>query len=387
MPSDVSPLLTRGVWAAVAVAVVALLVTSGLAYRNTQRLRDDEAWVSHSGDVLETLSDVLGRTAEAESGMRGFVLSGQSVFLAQYRIAAEALKPTVTRIHDLTLDNPEQQARVAVLASRADDELGYLSSTIARRGTDAAAAIALVSGGQGQVRADAIRSLVAEMEASERGLLATRESRTAAAYRTVVLSIAVTAMMGILVLGAVVAMITHHVRQRERANVVIYRHEEQLRTTLASIGDAVIATDEHAHVTLLNPVAQALTRWPLAEALGRPLAEIFNIVNETTREPAANPAFRAIRDGAIVGLANHTVLIAKDGSEHPIDDSAAPIRDARGHGHRRRARLPRHRRPPSRRPRARRPAARSEASFADCAGAYGERHAGGDAPGSRAGVR
>jgi PAS domain S-box-containing protein len=105
---------------------------------------------------------------------------------------------------------------------------------------------------------------------------------------------------------------------------------ERLRTTLASIGDAVIATDELGRVTYLNPVAESLTGWTTAEGAGLPLEQVFNIVNESTRQLVENPATKALREGVVVGLANHTVLIAKDGTELPIDDSAAPIKDEHG---------------------------------------------------------
>ena len=108
------------------------------------------------------------------------------------------------------------------------------------------------------------------------------------------------------------------------------KQSEWLRITLASIGDAVISTDAEGRVTFLNGVAEALTGWPQAEAAGRPLPDVFHIVNEQTRQPVENPALRALREGTIVGLANHTVLIARDGTERPIDDSAAPIRDESG---------------------------------------------------------
>lgn len=103
-----------------------------------------------------------------------------------------------------------------------------------------------------------------------------------------------------------------------------------LDVTLKSIGDAVIATDAQARVTFLNPIAEQLTGWPVRDAVGRPLDEVFVIVNEQTRRPAANPATRALAEGRIVGLANHTIIIARDGRETPIDDSAAPIRYAEG---------------------------------------------------------
>jgi len=117
---------------------------------------------------------------------------------------------------------------------------------------------------------------------------------------------------------------------RRRAEEALRRQSELLRITLASIGDAVISTDAEGRVTFLNGVAEALTGWPQAEALGRPLPEVFHIVNERTRQTVENPVLRALREGTVVGLANHTVLIARDGTERPIDDSAAPIRDDSG---------------------------------------------------------
>ncbi len=105
---------------------------------------------------------------------------------------------------------------------------------------------------------------------------------------------------------------------------------ERLRITLASIGDAVISTDADGRVVFLNSVAETLTGWTQTDAEGQPLTEIFRIVNEYTREPAENPVVQALRKGLVVGLANHTVLIARDGTERPIDDSAAPMLDDSG---------------------------------------------------------
>ena len=103
-----------------------------------------------------------------------------------------------------------------------------------------------------------------------------------------------------------------------------------LETTLASIGDAVIATDTTGHIVFANAVAHALLRWPAAELHGKPLDEVFRIVNEYSRAPVESPVAKVLREGTVVGLANHTVLIARDGTEIPIDDSGAPIRDAVG---------------------------------------------------------
>ena len=102
------------------------------------------------------------------------------------------------------------------------------------------------------------------------------------------------------------------------------------RTTLYSIGDAVITTDPRGLVREMNPPAERLTGWTESEARGRPCAEVFRIISETTRLPAEHPTERVLREGTVVGLANHTLLVARDGTEWPIADSGAPIRDDQG---------------------------------------------------------
>ena len=109
----------------------------------------------------------------------------------------------------------------------------------------------------------------------------------------------------------------------------VAEQRERLRVTLSSIGDGVLSTDSAGRLSYLNPVAERLTGWTNQEASGRPIEEVFRIVNETSRQTVENPAGKVLREGKVAGLANHTLLIARDGSEIAIDDSAAPIRDAR----------------------------------------------------------
>lgn len=124
--------------------------------------------------------------------------------------------------------------------------------------------------------------------------------------------------------------IARDVTQQKTNERAMQLERERLHVMLASIGDGVIVTDLWGCVEFLNPVAEALTGWKQADATGKPLDSVFNIINENTRCRVESPVTRAMREGAPVGLANHTILVAQDGTEVAIDDSAAPIRDPQG---------------------------------------------------------
>ncbi len=134
-----------------------------------------------------------------------------------------------------------------------------------------------------------------------------------------------------LALFMVAAMITTTLTgTRRRAERSARAQSEQLRVTLNSIGDGVIVTDASGCITFLNPVAEALSGWKHEQAVGKEVTVVFRIVNEDTRLPVASPILRVLQDGAVACLADHTILIAREGSERPIDDSGAPIRDGAG---------------------------------------------------------
>jgi PAS domain S-box-containing protein len=138
------------------------------------------------------------------------------------------------------------------------------------------------------------------------------------------------------IIGAAEAMHRARIRlaretaERERTVLESARVQNLLAATLASIGDGVIVTDARGNVTFLNATAERTTRWRNKDAVGRSLKEVFPIVNEASRESCADPVERVLSSGAVVGLGNHTILVAKDGTEVPIDDSAAPIRAGDG---------------------------------------------------------
>lgn len=132
------------------------------------------------------------------------------------------------------------------------------------------------------------------------------------------------------VLRSKIAMFVDLFRRARACRASEFVPDDLWKTTLASIGDGVIATDARGRVTFLNPVAERLTGWPLDQAQGTPIADVFQVVNETTGVPVENPALRVLETGEVIILSNHALLIARDGSEWPINDSAAPILDASG---------------------------------------------------------
>ena len=215
---------------------------------------------------------------------------------------------------------PAQSYGVALLASLI--AIAITQTTVLRSGSPFLLSIAaiLISAWLGGVGAGMVATVITLLANAYLILGPTFPLRFATVDEAVQLSV-----FGLIGLGAVwLAAI------RERAEAGLREQRELLSVTLSSIGDAVVATDEEGSITFINPVAQSLTGWTQDQAADQPLTEMLHIVNEQTGDPVENPVTRVIREGAIVGLANHSALIAKDGTLIPIDDSAAPIRDAQG---------------------------------------------------------
>jgi len=328
-------LANRGPVIAVALLVLALVADAVLSLHNIREVATSVQWVSHTNEVLSRLEAVLSTLKDAETGQRGYLLTGEPAYLEPYRDALDRLPRQIADLRQLTLDNPAQTVRVLRLDQLASEQLAIL-----RRGLDLftlepdraralATARQTVLSGQGKQVMDAIRGEVDQMQRVEWDLLGERSAISRASARIALATTVVALAIGLGLVALAVWLFARNLAIRQRAAEVLHAERERFRTTLTSIGDAVVVTDAHGRVTLLNPVAQALTRWD-ADAIGRPIDEVFRIVNEATRSPVENPVAKVLREGAIVGLANHTVLIGRDGTELPIDDSGAPIRDGRG---------------------------------------------------------
>lgn len=279
--------------------------------------------IDHTYRVLLSSSALLSMLKDAEAGQRGFLIARDEAFLERYHRAVAEIELELTRLSALVAGDPGQQTRLQEARRLIADKVAALEAMIETQRRDGPdAAMAMVRAGRGRQAMDSIRGLLTAISDEEQRGLNARESRLPPLFRQLRALLITRAVF--LVLLLVAAWMLMGLLLRRRAQLA--RSRDLLATTLASIGDGVIVTDARGRVSFLNAEAERLTGWSDAEARGRGLPEVFSIVNETTRQPVQNPVEKVLELGTVVGLANHTTLIRRDGSELPIDDSAAPIR-------------------------------------------------------------
>ena len=322
--------IERGGLVGISLVIALMIAIAMLNYRNTLLLDENAAQVSEAHEVLDLTVGVMLGLVNTETGERGFLLTSRDEFLRPYTDALPRIQEHLAKLKEKIKDESPQRERLDKLDQLTAIRLALLKERIdlyRRRARDIGALAAAM---KGKEQMDAIRALVAEMVQDEYAVLEERRRQSNRAYRIAVTTGLLAAFAGLIFLTAFVTLLNRSLVERQAAMGAMRKQRELFRTTLASIGDAVITTDNHGQVTFLNPVAASMTGWKDEEAKGQPLESVFHIVNEDTRLPVDNPALKALHEGKIVGLANHTLLVGRDGSERPIDDSAAPIRDEQG---------------------------------------------------------
>ena len=340
---------------AASLAGAILLVTLGViisiwAFRQVEQAADAR---KHTYLVITRANDLLSELRDAETGQRGYSLTQDETFLEPYLLVRDGISGHLEELRRLTLSSAADK-HLDALAPLIEAKLAEMSHVIElHRNHDEAAALAAEKSGKGKRLMDSIRAGIQDFIQIEDSVLALNDVAFQSNMRRMFTVIVIASLFTLFFalwfayliyrqtqhrLKHLVHLETRHLLeiqertnlQLQQANLTLQVNEEKLTVTLNSIGDAVIATDIHARVTLLNPVAELLTGWTQAEAAGRPADEIFNIVNQETRQPSIIPVMAALAHGTIQGLANHTVLIARDGRERAIADSCAPIRDRNG---------------------------------------------------------
>ncbi len=315
--------------------VVACLLLAGvLAWQI--RASDNTVGLIQQSDrriALATRIELL--TVDEETGLRGYQTTSDPRFLQPYLDAQAPMQAAVDELQSLA--TPPAQNLKSFIAMHNAWQSGFAKPLIA----------IIRTGGQtndvdlnltGKAEMDSMRGYLNNIIAASEQRRADRIAQWHDQTRELLVALASLALaVGLLIAWFVRNRLTDVSGafrraldlEKQRANE-LFRSEQNLRTTLASIGDGVITCDVHGNVQMMNLVAQELTGWLESEANGRPLEEVFHIVNETTRQLVENPVAKVQRLNRVVGIANHTVLIRRDGSEISIDDSGAPIRNQAG---------------------------------------------------------
>ncbi len=296
------------------------------SYCDTVRVAEAGDARKASHEALKEIDDTSVDLLDAETGQRGYLLTGNETYLQPYRKATRNLDRAMARLNSLTGNNPAQQKRIRTLEPLVEHKLSELQETIDLRQKDGLeAANRVVLAGQGQQWMDEIRALLGAMSEEENRQRAEYTKQMTEATNRSSRMVILGCVLSVVVLWMMFLFLLRNLVHRRRAQESLAQREKWFSTTLASVGDAVIATDMNGAVTFMNAVAQSLTGWNQTEAVGKSMDLVFEIVNEKTRLPVENPVRKVFREGRVEGLADHTILLSKGGGKFDIEDSAAPI--------------------------------------------------------------
>jgi PAS domain S-box-containing protein len=318
--------------------IVALLVVAGALYWQIRGANATVNLIQESDARISQATLVAKLMVDEESGLRGYETTADIRFLQPFIDAESIVTPELAKLEDVAGEDAEQRRDVADLENEyqtwRDAFALQVIATIKAGGEAGDIDLNLT----GKAEMDRIRrDLNTIMHDAERNRTI-RIARWHQQVHSMLVGLLILALgMGVLIgmftrsrLHAVSAAYRNSLEVLSRRAEQLFQSEQQLRTTMASIADGVIACDAEGRVQIMNPVAQELTGWTQADAHGKPLEDVFRIVSEGTRDPLENPVAKVKRLNRIVGVAGHTVLLRKDGTELDIADSASPILDQTG---------------------------------------------------------
>ncbi len=299
---------------------------------------------------IKGASDLLAKLGDAETGQRGYTLTGDISFLEPYLAVRDNIGADLKALRQRSLAS-DSHKHLDTIAPLVDAKLSEMADVIElRRNHGAAAALALMEASKGKPLMDSIRVELRNFIQIEEAALAQHDADLQLNLHRLFTMLVAASVLALVSAAAFTYLVYHRFQQHFKnrvhletlhllevqkqtnaqllqSNVTLRDSQEKLAVTLNSIGDAVIATDADARVKLMNPVAEHLTGWTQAQANGRLVGEVFRILNKETRQVTPIPVMAALEEGTVQGLANHTVLVARDDREFDIADSCAPIRD------------------------------------------------------------
>ncbi len=321
----------RSVILGIALLTAMIVVIAITSHLNIRHLREHTSRDAQSREILDAINTIRLNTRRLQANQRAFLISGIEAWLQSYDESIGDLRTSVARLKELSRDDADHGPRIEEAERQIELGMTRLNEVVdlrRKQGIQAIVQRAQETGPRSFV--DPVLELLADMDRIERERLAFRVQETDQAFARAVYYGLAASFLALVSLGLFFWVLLRNIRARARYTNRMAGQRELLDATLTSIGDGVIATDAHGKVTFLNGVAEKLTGWAKSDAVGMPLERVLRIENEDSSKPVENPAIRALQSGVIVGLANHTILISRDGTRRAIDDSAAPIRDQSG---------------------------------------------------------
>jgi PAS domain S-box-containing protein len=312
--------------------VLLLLLALVLAWQIQRTLREQRR-IDHTDRITAQLNELERLVVDQETGLRGYQLTHDPTTLEPYQIAEGALHGTLDRLLQLVREDPDQLRRLRQVRESHELWMGFAGKAMdnLRAGKIFGDTALDLNGAQLMAALRTQIGAMTQIEVKRRDEEVQSTNSQVRTLMTVLLasSIGVAIVLGIFTQRNMrqvsAAFRTSLEEAHQRADELI-ESRQWLQTTLESVGDALIACNHQHQVELMNPVAQRLTGWTLDDAKGRRLETVFRTVDEETREPVLNPG----EENEGPGAKNHSLLLAKDGAEYLIDQSAAPIQDAKG---------------------------------------------------------
>ncbi|MBI4937638.1 MAG: PAS domain S-box protein [Nitrosomonadales bacterium] len=307
-------------------ATLAVALLAAFAWRISLHEDESARWVSHTIEVHNHISAAEGESHLIELNSQYFRLTGDTHFLAERDAVISEREEHLRLIKALTADNARQQERFSRLRAVADERIAIAMHIEQLRKTEGSAAAAdYAAKAPLQETRKRLIAVLGEMEQEEERLLQERSMALRQANQATRTLGALTALALAALLAGAYFAIRRQIRASEAIRHSLALSEESLAATLQSIGDGVFATDTAGRITHMNSAAERLTGWLCAEARGRPLDTVFHIINEQTRMHALPSVAEVLAAGKTRAPVNHTLLIARDGSERPIAYNVAPI--------------------------------------------------------------
>lgn len=315
-------------------AVIVVLALTAVTWKVANDAKAAASRVARTHAILSDLAHIRGDTLQIELSTQSFRISGDPAYLVERDATIANRETLLLRVKTLTAGTPYLQEHWASLRSVLDERLAISRRVEALRKSEGLeAANAYVARTPLKETRERTHRLLHEMEIEENRLLGARTAEQLHSDKVTTRAGALVALSLCALLSASYLLIRSQLRESRTSQQALSESEENLSTTLQSIGDAVLATDTSGRITRMNIVAERLTGWTISEARGHSVDEVIHLIDEQTRAPAVVLVAKVLETNERQGLAGHTVLIARDGRECPISDSAAPIRDNAGRVH------------------------------------------------------